>query len=297
MELQKLFTFGGTQIRVLGTPEAPLFCAADVCGVLGIVNSRDAALGMDTDETITVGNADGNPRGGIPHQITYVTESGLYRLIFRSRKPEAEHFRRWVFREVLPAIRQHGSYQRAAAPLIHPQRQAQIDEIGQWAACLRRIGVKDAIIASRAAKLFLEPPRRLAAALKSGPSPDLTTLIDLLVDSHLYRTAAQAEGPALRLPVISARITLAEMVPVARRAGLLADLLGSVEEIAQARGISAEAAAGWYDRPMANSFAARLRPLLGHTVRGRDGHCYRLAARTGSRVSTFILTRATTTES
>lgn len=292
MELQQTFTFGGSKIRVLGTPEAPLFCAQDVADTLSLDLTK---VGRTIPEDEKGRHLTPTPSGS--QTMVFVTESGLYRLIFRSRKPEAEHFRRWVFREVLPAIRQHGSYQRPAAPLIHPQRQAQIDEIGQWAASLRRIGVKDAIIASRAAKLFLEPPRRLAAALKSGPSPALTTLIDLLVDSHLYRTAAQAEGPALRLPVISARITLAEMVPVARRAGLLADLLGSVEEITQARGISAEAAAGWYDRPMANSFAARLRPLLGHTVRGRDGHCYRLAARTGSRVSTFILTRATTTES
>ncbi len=39
-----------------------------------------------------------------------VTESGLYRLIFRSNKPEAEKFRRWVFNKVLPTIRKTGSY-------------------------------------------------------------------------------------------------------------------------------------------------------------------------------------------
>ena len=42
--------------------------------------------------------------------MTIITESGLYRAIFKSTKPEAEKFRLWVFREVLPSIRKHGYY-------------------------------------------------------------------------------------------------------------------------------------------------------------------------------------------
>ena len=39
-----------------------------------------------------------------------VNESGLYNLIFQSRKPEAKKFRKWVTNEVLPSIRRTGSY-------------------------------------------------------------------------------------------------------------------------------------------------------------------------------------------
>lgn len=39
-----------------------------------------------------------------------VSESGLYLLTFRSYKPEAKQFRRWVTHEVLPDIRKHGMY-------------------------------------------------------------------------------------------------------------------------------------------------------------------------------------------
>lgn len=39
-----------------------------------------------------------------------INEPGLYRLIFQSRKPEAEKFKRWVFHDVLPQIRKTGSY-------------------------------------------------------------------------------------------------------------------------------------------------------------------------------------------
>lgn len=42
--------------------------------------------------------------------MTVVSEPGLYSLIFRSRKPEAKAFKRWVTHEVLPSIRRHGVY-------------------------------------------------------------------------------------------------------------------------------------------------------------------------------------------
>ncbi len=105
-----IYSFQDHPVRVLGTPENPLFVAIDVCRILGIENSRDAAASLDADERTTVANPDGNPRAGIPHQITCVTESGLYTLVFKSRKPEAKMFRKWVTAEVLPAIRRTGSY-------------------------------------------------------------------------------------------------------------------------------------------------------------------------------------------
>ncbi len=40
----------------------------------------------------------------------FLTESGVYKLIFKSRKPEAERFSNWVTDEVLPTIRKHGAY-------------------------------------------------------------------------------------------------------------------------------------------------------------------------------------------
>jgi anti-repressor protein len=88
----------------------PVFAANLVCDLLGIENSRDALASMDDDEKITVANPDGNPRAGIPHQLNYVTEAGLYSLILRSRKPEAKAFKRWITHEVLPAIRRTKGY-------------------------------------------------------------------------------------------------------------------------------------------------------------------------------------------
>jgi len=94
-------------VRVAGTAEAPMFCAADVCEVLSIANSRDALNALDEDEK---GVALTDTPGGM-QQMQHVTESGLYHLIFKSRKAAAKRFRRWVTDEVLPEIRRTGTYE------------------------------------------------------------------------------------------------------------------------------------------------------------------------------------------
>ena len=65
--------------------------------VAGSLDERDKGV----SSTYTLGGK---------QQVTTVNESGLYDVIFQSRKPEAKRFRRWVTNEVLPAIRKTGAY-------------------------------------------------------------------------------------------------------------------------------------------------------------------------------------------
>lgn len=105
------FAFGDNLVRSMTDENGnPWFVAKDVCRVLCIENNRDAISTLDEDEKITVANPDGNPRAGIPHQYVLISESGLYALVFRSRKPEAKAFSKWVRSEVLPALRKTGNY-------------------------------------------------------------------------------------------------------------------------------------------------------------------------------------------
>lgn len=111
------FDFQDAPVRVMMRDEQPWFVAADVCRVLDITNSRDAVAELDEDER-GVAAADilrSNVGSGdikIPNRgMQIISESGLYALIFKSRKPEAKTFRKWVTSEVLPAIRQTGKYE------------------------------------------------------------------------------------------------------------------------------------------------------------------------------------------
>lgn len=84
----------------------PYFCLSDVCKILDIANSRDAKTRLDLKGVATT---DTLTNGGM-QKLDFINEPNLYRLIFQSRKPEAEVFQEWVFAEVLPSIRKHGGY-------------------------------------------------------------------------------------------------------------------------------------------------------------------------------------------
>jgi prophage antirepressor-like protein len=101
-----VFTFESQPVRFVGTAEKPEWIAQDVCVVLGIKRTSDAISSFDNDEKGTV--IIRTPGG--EQQMLTVTEPGLYRLIFKSRKTVAKRFQRWVFHEVLPSIRKTGSY-------------------------------------------------------------------------------------------------------------------------------------------------------------------------------------------
>lgn len=97
------------RIRTINLDGAVWFFAVDVCEALDIKNPRDALSRLDDDEKRTVGNADASVQASRTNP-QLVNESGMYNLIFQSRKPEAKQFRKWVTSEVLPQLRRTGTY-------------------------------------------------------------------------------------------------------------------------------------------------------------------------------------------
>lgn len=102
------FDFKGNQFRGLTDEQGdPWFFGKDACGILNIDTNhlRDA---LDEDEITNLRNPEvWNQPGRAP---LIISEPGLYKLIMRSRKPEAKEFQRWVTHEVLPQIRKTGGY-------------------------------------------------------------------------------------------------------------------------------------------------------------------------------------------
>lgn len=91
----------------LGDEGQPWFVAKDICDPLGL-QTQGATKYLEPDERAVITNPGltANPNG----KVTLVSESGLYALILKSRKPEAKKFRRWVTGTVLPALRKDGLY-------------------------------------------------------------------------------------------------------------------------------------------------------------------------------------------
>ena len=91
----------------------------DVCELLGLDNSRQTVSRLDDNEK---GVINSDTLGG-KQELTFVNESGMYALIFQSRKPQARAFRKWVTGEVLPSLRKYGYYVAPGAQLTDEQRE------------------------------------------------------------------------------------------------------------------------------------------------------------------------------
>ena len=102
-----IFNFNQHGVRiVLDDSKEPWFCLTDVYKSLDI--SRTSRLFRELDAK---GVADCHilTNGGT-QKLKFINEPNLYRIIFRSNKPQALSFQDWVFAEVLPSIRKTGSY-------------------------------------------------------------------------------------------------------------------------------------------------------------------------------------------
>lgn len=103
--------FGSIRTKLINGE--PWFCLRDVCKALEIVNvvnvkNRLTLKGVRIMYTLTPGGK---------QELTFINEANLYKTVFRSYKESAERFTDWVTSEVLPAIRQTGSYQTPPKPL------------------------------------------------------------------------------------------------------------------------------------------------------------------------------------
>lgn len=98
--------FEDKKVRFVGNWENPEWIAQDICDILEIINVSDALSDFDEEEK---GIATVYTLGGKQNLLT-VKEPGLYKLLFRSRKPIAERFTGWITKEVLPSIRKTGRY-------------------------------------------------------------------------------------------------------------------------------------------------------------------------------------------
>lgn len=99
-------------IRTQQVNDEPWFVAKDVVAALGIgwngttlASIPDEWKGMRTFRTPSSGT-----RGGGEQMLTVINEAALYKLAFRSNKPQADAFVNWVAGVVLPQIRQTGQY-------------------------------------------------------------------------------------------------------------------------------------------------------------------------------------------
>lgn len=114
----QLFNYSGHDVRSIIIDDEPWFVASDVARVLEYRAAPDMTRRIEEEDK---GYAKVRTPGG-EQELSILNESGLYDAVFRSNAEGAKKFKRWVTREVLPAIRKTGSYE--ATPQV-PQSYAE----------------------------------------------------------------------------------------------------------------------------------------------------------------------------
>ena len=107
-------------VRIVQINGEPWFVAADVCKALDLPLEGGASRylqNVNADEKMKKGRSDYPELFVGVRAPTYmlISESGLYKLVMRSDKPQAKKFQDWVTRDVLPTIRKTGQYNVHAA--------------------------------------------------------------------------------------------------------------------------------------------------------------------------------------
>ena len=126
----QVFRYKDKQVRTVEHDGEILFVATDVCDVLELTNPTESLRALDDDEKNTLRITEGIQGRGNPN-MNVINEPGLYKLAFKSRKPEPKSFTRWVTHDVLPTIRKTGSYtipgaEQAQEPLTVRVRVAEL---------------------------------------------------------------------------------------------------------------------------------------------------------------------------
>lgn len=103
-ELQHIFEFRGQELRMILQEGEPWFVARDCTDILDLDRTAIRRLEEDEKAVYSMHTLGGN------QSVSIINESGLYELIFASRKLEAKMFKKWLKQEVLPSIRKHGAY-------------------------------------------------------------------------------------------------------------------------------------------------------------------------------------------
>jgi prophage antirepressor-like protein len=108
LDVGRSFAYGNLPVRLQVDSDGEiLFNANDVCEALELGNPRQAIDSHVDPEDVQ--KLDTLTAGGT-QQVNYVNLSGLYALVFGSKKEAARKFKRWVTHDVLPSIQRTGSY-------------------------------------------------------------------------------------------------------------------------------------------------------------------------------------------
>lgn len=105
MQSLQTFSFNSQSIKIQNADGQIWFCGADVARAIGYKNPSEAIA-----DNVSPKNSRALDLGKRGRKPIFISEAGVYELIMRSHLPTAAAFQNWVYEQVLPSIRQTGTY-------------------------------------------------------------------------------------------------------------------------------------------------------------------------------------------
>ena len=182
-----VWKYNDANIRTIKVKNEIWWVLSDICEILQLSNSRVVADRIDEDERRKF---DLHRQGA----TWFINESGLYSVILRSDKPQAKQFKRWVTHEVLPSIRQTGSYSTLQAPVSDFDSLSRRIEALEKEALLRRVDALETAYKnedyydSKCCRSVGQVPAHIIAALNVMIDSGQTVgfMLDFLEDNHIW---------------------------------------------------------------------------------------------------------------
>lgn len=172
------FQYKDAPVRTVWIDGKPWFVLVDLCSVLHLSNPGQVVSRLGDGVTSSYPIADSLGRF---QDTTIVSESGMYRVVLRSDKPEALAFQAWITEEVLPSIREKGSY---SLPGVMPTATTSFETQARVLDILKNVIAKD----------YLEAKARIVAARAMGDTPEIEAgARPLYIQDYLREKGATAD--------------------------------------------------------------------------------------------------------
>lgn len=156
-----VFNFESNDVRIILIDKEPWFVAKDVFDALGISWSGSKVLDILKDSWKMTREI--HDSLGRPQTTWFINESAVYKIAFRSNKPEAEEFTDKIASEVIPAIRKTGSY--SATPKVNIEEV--LDQAAAFASYMEKRGLKPGLATQFSLNIAAQAAPAATAMIKS----------------------------------------------------------------------------------------------------------------------------------
>lgn len=224
--MQQLMIFEGNKVEVFELNGQALFNPYHVgeCLELGDSAVKMAVAKMNKKQAVKVKNSDVKDidfRKLNNAGENFLTESGVYKLVFKSRKPNAEAFTDWIVDEVLPALRRTGSYEMPKKEKSTSPKRLPLSSVNMMVKnvmnTLKEAKVEPVFVAAEVKRLYTDLGYEVKAPLLTDKDtmPKLYDCTEIAKELGIYSTSGNPHNQAVSAIIKKLHIPDNEIVTTA----------------------------------------------------------------------------------